>query len=330
VLGVRSVQVLPAAVTLSIGTTQPLVALIDADPGLATPTVSWRSAAPATAAVSNTGVVTGVAAGTTTVTATAQGRSGTTIVTVLRPVTVQSIRLTPTSAALTVGGTNQLVAVTLDSLGNTLTGRPLTWVSNAPAVASVSATGLVTAVAPGTATVTVSSEGRQASATVSVRAVTARLDVTPASLTLRVGEQRPLAITARDAGGTILPNAPITWTSSNPLIASISTAGTVTGTGIGTATITVRSDAASATVPVTVSASGFDPNQGLMAHYPLTGDATDASQYGLDGTGRGAVLASDRFGTANRAYRFGSGQEITIPRASLGLCCRLRRRSDFP
>jgi hypothetical protein len=128
-----------------------------------------------------------------------------------------------------------------------------------------------------------------------------------------VGEQRTLTVTARDAGGAVLPNAPLTWISSNPLIASISASGAVTGTGTGTATITIRSDAANATVPVTVAASGFDANRGLMAHYPFTGDATDVSGNGRHGTVFGGTLVPDRFGAANRAYRFLTGQLIRVP-----------------
>src|SRR5205809_4963306 len=73
-------------------------------------------------------------------------------------VPVASVAISPASADIQVGQTVQVSAAAKDSNGNVLTGRPITWASSNPAVAVVNASGLVTGVAAGTATVTVTSE----------------------------------------------------------------------------------------------------------------------------------------------------------------------------
>lgn len=83
---------------------------------------------------------------------------------------VTNISITPSTASLSVSGTLQLAAVLHDSTGATLSGRAVTWTSDAGSVATVSANGLVAASDTGTATITASSEGRTASATVTVLA----------------------------------------------------------------------------------------------------------------------------------------------------------------
>jgi len=89
-----------------------------------------------------------VAAGTATITATSEGKSGTAAITVT-PVPVATVTVSPASASIFVGGTQQLSAVTKDSVGTTLTGRVVTWSSSNTAIARVSSSGLVTAVAAG-------------------------------------------------------------------------------------------------------------------------------------------------------------------------------------
>jgi hypothetical protein len=65
------------------------------------------------------------------------------------PVAVASVLVDPPADSLSPGQTAQLAATTFDGVGDTLTGRVVQWSSTAPNVATVSATGLVTAVAPG-------------------------------------------------------------------------------------------------------------------------------------------------------------------------------------
>jgi hypothetical protein len=85
-------------------------------------------------------------------------------------VPVASVTVSPASATVAVGATQQLTATTRDSAGNVLSGRLIGWSGNAPLVATVSGSGLVTAVAPGLATITATSEGKSGSAAITVPA----------------------------------------------------------------------------------------------------------------------------------------------------------------
>ena len=89
------------------------------------------------------------------------------------PTPVGRVNVTLATASLTAGLTTQATAVTADSLGTPLTGRTVTWSSSATTVATVSDSGLVTAVAPGTANITATSEGKSGFATVTVTVVQA-------------------------------------------------------------------------------------------------------------------------------------------------------------
>jgi hypothetical protein len=86
------------------------------------------------------------------------------------PAPVAAVAVAPGSASLAVGGTQQLAATLKDAAGNVLTGRTVGWASSNPAVATVTAGGLVTAVAAGAATVTATSEGQSGAAAVTVAA----------------------------------------------------------------------------------------------------------------------------------------------------------------
>jgi hypothetical protein len=84
------------------------------------------------------------------------------------PTPVARVTVTLPMTSLVTGQTTQATAVTADSLGAVLTGRPVAWSSSAVAVATVSTSGLVTAVAPGTANITATSEAKTGFATITV------------------------------------------------------------------------------------------------------------------------------------------------------------------
>lgn len=102
------------------------------------------------------------------------------------PVPVASVEVTPGTADRLVGETVQLTAVAKDASGATLGGRKFSWTTSSAQVATVNASGLVTGVADGTATITATSEGKSASATITV---TDRCS-TALSVTIAVGQTR--------------------------------------------------------------------------------------------------------------------------------------------
>jgi hypothetical protein len=165
---VATVTVAPAISTIGPGVTVQLQATIKDANGatLSDRQVTWSSSDDAIATVSPSGLVTGVADGTATMTGTSEGKSGTASVVVQVP--VASVVVEPDAAALASTETVQLVAATLDAAGNTLTDRQVTWSSDNTGVAAVSETGLVTGVADGTANISASSEGQSGSAVITV------------------------------------------------------------------------------------------------------------------------------------------------------------------
>jgi len=83
---------------------------------------------------------------------------------------VGSVHLSPTTATVQVGQTVQLTATTYDTDGHVLDGRPVTWMSERPAVADVNAGGLVTGVALGQTGITATSDRQSAKAEITVTA----------------------------------------------------------------------------------------------------------------------------------------------------------------
>ncbi len=169
-----SLVVSPASATLQVGDTVRLHVIWKGDLGtdLAWNTpVTWSSSDVSVAIVNGSGLVTGVAAGTAAITVTSEGRNGTATVTALPPpppAPVASVIVSPASSSLQVGGTVQLLATLQDANGGVLSGRVVTWMSSDGSVAIVNGSGLVTAVAPGQATITATSEGKSGSAAITV------------------------------------------------------------------------------------------------------------------------------------------------------------------
>ncbi|HEX9546507.1 MAG TPA: Ig-like domain-containing protein, partial [Acidimicrobiales bacterium] len=182
-LPVASVLVTPAVVSVLIGAGVQLTATPQDASGspLSGRVVNWSTTNVAVATVNSSGVVTGVAAGAATVTATSEGQNGTSAVTV-STVPVASVSVSPASASLQTGQTVQLTATPKDASGNPLSGRVVNWSTSSAAVATVSSSGLVTGGSAGSATITATSEGQSATSAIGVTSVpVASVSVSPAS-----------------------------------------------------------------------------------------------------------------------------------------------------
>lgn len=174
---------------------------------------------------------------------------------IVEPPQVASVSVSLATTTIMVGATTQATASAMDTRGLSLSSELRTWTSSAPLIASVSGSGLVTGVAPGTATIRGTVMGRTGSVDVTVLAPVASVQVSGAGgvSTVQRGNTLQLTATLRDAGGAILTGRSVTWTSSNAAFASVSASGLVTGTGTGSATITATAEGASGTLQVTVS-----------------------------------------------------------------------------
>lgn len=168
---VATVEVSPQSASVVVGSTLQLIAStldVGGEP-LSGRTITWASDNPAAATVSSSGLVTGVAVGSATISATSEGKVGTSSITVTATAApVASVDVTPGAADILVGGTVQLTATPKDVNGQPLTGRTITWGSGNVAVATVSTTGLVTGVGAGSATITATSETKSGTSSITV------------------------------------------------------------------------------------------------------------------------------------------------------------------
>ncbi|BAH37248.1 MAG TPA: hypothetical protein DGD08_00480 [Gemmatimonas aurantiaca] len=171
------------------------------------------------------------------------------------PVTVASVAITPTTASVVVGATTTLTAVARDAQNNTLAGRTITYTSSAATIATVSATGVVTGVAAGSAEIAATSEGKTATAQITVTPVpVASISITPTSDTLVAGDTASLRATVRDAQNNVLTGRVVNFTSSATNIATVSATGLVTAVAAGTARITAASEGRTVEATILVTA----------------------------------------------------------------------------
>ena len=215
---------------------------------------TWSSACPTVATASPLGLITGVGLGSCVISVTSGGGVGTfTVQVVVTPVASLSIATTATN--IPVGITTQLSTVLLDSLTLPVS-RPTTWVSASPAIATISATGLVTGVAVGTSVITASSAGLNASVTITVATPflppVATITVTAPTTVLQPNVGVQATAVTKDAAGNVLTGRVINWSSSNNAVASITSLGYITPQAAGTTTITVVSEGKTVTLVFTV------------------------------------------------------------------------------
>jgi trimeric autotransporter adhesin len=155
-------------------------------------------------------------AGENRVRASVGGITATFTATARAPAAVATVTVSPSSVVLEVGATRQMDAVLRDSSGAVLTGRTVAWTSGDTAIARVSASGLVTAVRPGSAQITATAEGVAGSAS-------ARVDPGPPAAVDAVsggGQQGttgstlpdPLVVRVVDAAGFPVAGVTVQWT----------------------------------------------------------------------------------------------------------------------
>ncbi len=218
--------------------------------------ITWATSAAAVAAVSSGGVVTAIGNGSATITATAGSVSGTVAVTVRQ--SAAAVELSPATIHLpAIGATAAVTAIARDANGAAIEDLPLiwTWESSAAEVATVATDGIITAVGNGTATITATAGSASGTVPVTVEQTVATIILSPDSIRLAsVGATAPLTAVVRDAADNQIDDVPVTWITSAPTVATVSSSGVVTAVGFGTATITAAAGSASATAEVSVSA----------------------------------------------------------------------------
>ncbi len=309
-----TVSISPPSASMNVGESLNFAVQITGGSTTTPPTLSTctsSNAAVATATLSGSACrVTAVSAGNATITAAAStGQIAAASVTVAAPApAISGLTVSPSAAQIAVGQTVTITpSVTKAAAAVTLTNAFST--SNA-AVATVNATtGVITAVAPGTATITVNVTGTgtgytsttlTGAATVTVTAlptgITA-LNVQPTTLAMALGSTAQLTANAQQPSGAAA--ATITYGTTVPGVATVSTSGLVTAVAPGTAVITVTATSAAnanfaaATltqlIPVTVSPSANVTIQTITQGPVVTSYSTSSGSEGIVTSANGQV-----------------------------------------
>ncbi|MBC7896764.1 MAG: Ig-like domain-containing protein [Cytophagaceae bacterium] len=233
---VATVQVTLAASSIPVGqTSQGTAVLKDAAGNVLTGrTVAWSSSNTAAATVGSNGLVSGVAAGTPTITASSGGITGSAPMTITAPA-LATVTPVLASSTLSVGQTTTTTTTLKDALGGVMTGIPVTYSSSNSTVATVNSTGMVTAIAAGSANIVATALGISGTASLTVQA--------PLPV---AGAQLPRAVPSIPAGLGSLPCTVNVPAGGLQLAITQSHGGSVlclTGTHTGNFTVPARTDA---------------------------------------------------------------------------------------
>lgn len=215
--------------------------------------VTWKSVDPSIATVTSAGVVTGINLGNGRIAVDAEGAVDTVNINVTK-IPAAKITLSPTQQSVVQGGTVNITAVVEDSVGTTVTDRPLEWNSSDPLRAVVTSTGATTAQVQtfgnGTVTITASTETRSGNSQVIIQQVPAdSIAVVDAAVSFEEDKAgSSFSYTVLDANGNQLLGRTVSISSSHPTIARVvNGAATVTNgivnvdpQNVGTATFTMR------------------------------------------------------------------------------------------
>ncbi|MBL7692828.1 MAG: hypothetical protein JNM41_14640, partial [Flavipsychrobacter sp.] len=251
---------------------------------------TWSSSSTGVATIGSTGIVSGLSAGTATISYTVSGCVRTTTVTV-------------NALPAAISGATSVCAGATTTLSSTTGGG--TWSSGATGVASVGSTGIVTGVSAGTATISYIVSGCVRTTTVTV--LTAPSAIT-GTMSVCVGSTTPLSSTP--TGGS--------WVSGNSGIATVNTTGVVTGVSAGTVNITYAVSGCFSTTVVTVGAT---PNAGVISG-AATVSIGGTSALATTGTGGSWSSSNTAVGTVSGSGVFtGISGGITIVSYSVSTSC---------
>jgi uncharacterized protein YjdB len=259
----RSIAIMPVMPSVAAGTSVQLTATgtySDATTAVLSAMVTWSSSATATATVDATGSLKGLKVGTTTITAKLGAITGTVDATVTAAL-LTSIEVTPTNPSLALGTTQQLTAtgVFSDATTQDLTAQ-VTWASNATGQVTVTAGGLATAIALGSAMITATRGTISGMTTVTATAARlASIAITPTTPSLARGRTLQLAATGTFTDATTQDlTAQVTWASGTTASATISATGLVQAANVGTSTITASLGAVTGSTVLTVTAAALE------------------------------------------------------------------------
>jgi serine/threonine-protein kinase len=206
------------------------------------------------------------------------------------PPILAALSVSPERLALEIGESSPARASAVAQDGSPMPGAEILWESSDPEVARVDAAGTVTAIGAGNARLVARSDTVTAEILVTVSAPpsprrsppppasVATVEISPETATLTPGQTARFQPTLLDARGGALAGRTVTWTSTDPAVASVDPTGLVTARRVGTVTIRARSGSQAGTATVTVEPEpvatvAIDPDARTLD----VGDATQLS-----------------------------------------------------
>ena len=262
---VKGIALSKTAVTLKLGSGTSSLSPVITPSNSAVKTVTWSSSDTKIATVSASGVVSSVAAGTATITATTTdgGITATCAVTVIQAVT--KVSLDHSTLSVKLSGSDVTLNATISPDNATV--KDVKWTSSNIKVATVDANGVVHPVTSGSAIITAASSqdsAKTAKCTVTVPVEVTTVTVSKSSITLKLGSATTsLTSTIKPGNATVKT---VTWSSSDTNIATVSAIGVVKPVGAGKATITA-----------TTTDGGLTATCDVTVIQPVTGITLDHS-----------------------------------------------------
>ncbi len=242
----QSISLNKDTVTLAKGSSEQLTVTYNPEDTTDDKTVTWTVQDPSKASVAQDGTITALENGTTTVTATCGTKSATATVVITSE--LQSISLNKETLELAKGQEETLV-VSYNPV-DTTDPRDVTWTSSDDKVATVDENGKVTAVENGDAVITATCGEKTATCAVNVSTKLQAIEFNKTELELNKGQQETLVVSYNPVDTT--DPRDVTWTSSNPAVATVAEDGTVTAVAPGTTTIVATCGTKTAECTVTV------------------------------------------------------------------------------
>ncbi len=236
-------------------TYQLAVTALDASGNVVNRKPKYSTTTPLLAEVDANGLVTPKLAGDAQFRAELDGKVASFLLRIATP--AANVVVTPVNSDIPVGQVRSMTVSVTSSTGSTVAGRVIEWRTSNPAVATVNSQGVVSAVAIGSAVITAETTFDQVRGNATVNVIplsVASVQMTPSTNQLvRISGTLQVNATARDAGGSIIAGRPVNWSSSNATVASVTSAGLVTGISVGTAVIQAEVDGRTGTVNVIVT-----------------------------------------------------------------------------
>jgi uncharacterized protein YjdB len=252
----------PASKTVMVGNTTSFNVSFFNDQGVASPvpaTITWSSSNNAIATVNSQGVITGVAAGQTSIKVNYNSISATALITVTSNTVPESLQISSITNSIATGATTTFTLTYFNNMGNQApVPSGVVWSSMNANIATVNQQGAVTGVAAGQTNITATLNTISASTLITITSPTVqeRLEISPGNLNIIAGNTATFTLTYFNNQGNQAPvPSGVVWTSMNTNIATVNQSGVVTGINQGQINVVATLNNITATGSVTVTAN---------------------------------------------------------------------------